>query len=358
MSIPLVFLSMDTRIRGTMIAIKTSEEVKATVVEWQRIDRGFLTARLMLIVVVIALAAAVLSSRLILVVAVVVLAADFAVFCRRRILTLRRYEAGAPRLITAEDFAAVSESFRQAGIAEPSMTDWETAAGHSGHAAWRVALRYQELLKHYTGGTVADVGCGDGRLCWHYGICKPEDYIGLDVGEDLLRQLRDKTSNKARTVVATAEVTTLADASVDFVACTEVFEHLPHPEIAVQEFSRILRPGGKVVIQSPNATQLRNLNPLHAICCVVGIIFPSLLMRKVVHENTFVHAFTYHWDFTRQDIRSYLKNSGLFLRSLTAATYRFNPQGSVAHRIAYKIARLPFISWAWGDMTVVLEKIT
>lgn len=340
-----------------MIGIKTPDEARATVAEWTRIDHGFLRARSTLVVVFAALVGIAFSSRLVLVPAGIMLVADFVVFVTRRVTTLRGYEAGTPRLVDAEDFAAASESFRAAGVPEPNMSDWENAAGQPGHAQWQVDLRYRELLKRYAGGTVADIGCGDGRLLWRYQICKPEDYIGIDVGEDLLRQLRGKTSNRAKTVAATAEATTLPDSSVDFVACTEVFEHLPHPEIAVREFSRILRPGGKVVIQSPNATRLRNLNPLHAACCIVGIIFPPVLMRKVVHENTFIRSYTFHWDFTRQDMSSYLKNTDLYLRSFTAATYHFNPDGSLIHRIACRVARLPLVSWAWSDMTVVLQKV-
>jgi SAM-dependent methyltransferase len=43
----------------------------------------------------------------------------------------------------------------------------------------------------------------------------------------------------------------LRDASVDTILCTEVMEHLPNPEKAVSEFSRILRKDGTVIITAP-----------------------------------------------------------------------------------------------------------
>jgi len=41
------------------------------------------------------------------------------------------------------------------------------------------------------------------------------------------------------------------DASFDAVLCVEVFEHLPNPFLALQEFSRLLKPGGKLILTAP-----------------------------------------------------------------------------------------------------------
>ena len=41
------------------------------------------------------------------------------------------------------------------------------------------------------------------------------------------------------------------DASFDVILCSEVLEHLPEPIKVLGEFSRILRPGGKVIITAP-----------------------------------------------------------------------------------------------------------
>lgn len=337
-------------------ALKTREESRATIAEWSRIDRGFLTAPWILALVAAFIAAIVFKVRPLLAFSVCVLAVDFVFFCVRRARTLARHNADPNRLVTAADWAVVSQAFLEAGVAEPTMSDWERAAGYAAHPQWRTDLRYKELMRHYAGGVVADVGCGDGRLCWRCRICAPQDYVGVDVSSGLLDELREKTHAQARGAQGTAECTGLPNASVDFIACSEVFEHLPHPELAIREFSRILRPFGKVVIQSPNATRIRNANPFHIFSCAIGILFPAVLLRKRLHENTFVRACTYHWDFTRQDLRAFLRGSGLSLRLLTCATYRFNPEGSLVHRVAYRVSRLRLAAWAWGDLTVVLQK--
>ncbi len=44
----------------------------------------------------------------------------------------------------------------------------------------------------------------------------------------------------------------LADRSVDLVACFETLEHVPDPAALLKEFSRVLTPGGRVVVSVPN----------------------------------------------------------------------------------------------------------
>ena len=43
----------------------------------------------------------------------------------------------------------------------------------------------------------------------------------------------------------------VADESFDVIVCTEVLEHVPEPILALQEFSRILKPGGKLLLTAP-----------------------------------------------------------------------------------------------------------
>jgi ubiquinone/menaquinone biosynthesis C-methylase UbiE len=338
------------------IQIKNREEVARTIADWRAAESGFLPNRALLVLDVLLIASLFLNRAVALLVGIV-LAADFGWYVWKRRAVLNRYERGEPRLRTAEDFAAISDAFERGGVPEPTMTDWQNVAGLGTHPQWREDLRYQELLASYRSGVVLDVGCGDGRLCWKYQICPPERYIGVDIGRDLLRVLKERTRGVATAVEATADNAPLPENTADFLACTEAFEHLPEPAAALREFARIVRPGGTIVIQSPNAARLRNLNPIHALCCLVGLAFPSVLVREVVHENTFVRAYTYHWDFTRKDFQEYLEGLPLRIRTMKAATYRFNPKGSRVHRLLYRAVRLPMVHWWNGDLTVVIERV-
>lgn len=52
------------------------------------------------------------------------------------------------------------------------------------------------------------------------------------------------------------------DGAFDFILCSEVFEHIPRPDLAVLEFSRLLRPGGQLVITAPLGSAI-HMPPYH-----------------------------------------------------------------------------------------------
>ncbi|KHD38780.1 hypothetical protein NL50_02100 [Clostridium acetobutylicum] len=52
------------------------------------------------------------------------------------------------------------------------------------------------------------------------------------------------------------------DASFDAIMCTEVFEHLPNPILAIKEFSRLLKRGGKLILTAPFCS-LTHFAPFH-----------------------------------------------------------------------------------------------
>src|SRR5436190_8373025 len=52
------------------------------------------------------------------------------------------------------------------------------------------------------------------------------------------------------------------DASFDAILCSEVLEHIPEPTKALDEFARLLKPGGKLVLTAPFAS-LVHLAPYH-----------------------------------------------------------------------------------------------
>lgn len=52
------------------------------------------------------------------------------------------------------------------------------------------------------------------------------------------------------------------DGFFDCVVCTEVFEHIPEPQLAVREFARILRPGGTLIVTAPLGSGI-HMPPYH-----------------------------------------------------------------------------------------------
>jgi len=97
---------------------------------------------------------------------------------------------------------------------------------------------------------VLDVGAGS---CW---VSEWMDRLGLrtvsvDISEDLLRIGRHRLGTGARVIAGDLEALPLAPASVDKAICLNAFHHLPHPEPALAELHRVLRPAGTVVFSEP-----------------------------------------------------------------------------------------------------------
>lgn len=53
-----------------------------------------------------------------------------------------------------------------------------------------------------------------------------------------------------------------ADETFDVILCAEVFEHLPRPDDAVRELSRLLKPGGMLVVTAPQGAGI-HMPPYH-----------------------------------------------------------------------------------------------
>jgi len=48
------------------------------------------------------------------------------------------------------------------------------------------------------------------------------------------------------------------DRSFDYVTCLEGLEHIENPQQAMREFSRLLRPGGHLIVSVPNILNIES----------------------------------------------------------------------------------------------------
>ncbi|MFK2903230.1 class I SAM-dependent methyltransferase [Dyella ginsengisoli] len=112
------------------------------------------------------------------------------------------------------------------------------------HPQWLLGRRRPDEAVGQLHGRVLDVGCADRWIEAHcpYGI----QYIGLDY------PATGKTLYSARPdLFADATRLPLPDASVDAVLCFEVLEHLLDHQAALEQFSRVLKPAGTLLLSMP-----------------------------------------------------------------------------------------------------------
>lgn len=113
--------------------------------------------------------------------------------------------------------------------------------------------RYEFAKKQVEGRGVADIACGLGygsRILRHAGA---KAVMGIDLCEDAIRYARSQHGLDGVTfMVADATQIPVADSSVDVITSFETIEHVPSAFGLLSEFIRILKPGGTVIVSSPN----------------------------------------------------------------------------------------------------------
>lgn len=101
------------------------------------------------------------------------------------------------------------------------------------------------------GGRILEVGVGTGISL--PGYAATSRVTGVDISEDMLGKARTRAARlKLRNVeairVGDAEALDFPDASFDVVVAQYVVSAVAHPRRALDEFARVCRPGGEIVI--------------------------------------------------------------------------------------------------------------
>ncbi|WP_205304827.1 class I SAM-dependent methyltransferase [Nocardioides sp. 616] len=94
---------------------------------------------------------------------------------------------------------------------------------------------------------VADLGCGTGTLSV---LLAEEGYVvdGVDFSPEMLRRGIAKAGGRVRFTIGDAADPPLADACYDVVLCRHVLWALPDPAAALARWTRLLAPGGRLLL--------------------------------------------------------------------------------------------------------------
>jgi SAM-dependent methyltransferase len=111
-------------------------------------------------------------------------------------------------------------------------------------------------------GVLVDVGCGKGTLYGHLtGLFST--YIGIDV----VRHAGFPEARDVRFVEMSMDdgEAPLPDGTADVVCCLETIEHLENPRALARDLTRLAKPGGLLVVSTPNQLSL-----LSKVCLLVN----------------------------------------------------------------------------------------
>lgn len=106
--------------------------------------------------------------------------------------------------------------------------------------------RYRYIVELIDGhGPVLDVGCGSSHIIG----ALPQGSVALDV---LANKLRFARRFRAPRVRGSGFTLPFADASFPCVLCSQVIEHVPMVPSMIDELCRVLKPGGRLVLGTPD----------------------------------------------------------------------------------------------------------
>ncbi len=98
-----------------------------------------------------------------------------------------------------------------------------------------------------------DAGAGEMRYkpyCKHLNYIS-QDFCGYNPNEKKGICDSDKWDTSGVDIISDIIDIPMDDCSVDAILCSEVFEHLKNPVLAIKEFSRIIKTGGELILTAP-----------------------------------------------------------------------------------------------------------
>jgi ubiquinone/menaquinone biosynthesis C-methylase UbiE len=187
------------------------------------------------------------------------------------------------------------------------------------------ASRQAEMLAEVLAGapgpaTILDVGCGDGFAT---SVAARRNgghrFAGLDWSAPSLTRAAERGIAVLRAGLDTG--LPIRSASVDVVMMSEVIEHLVDTDAAVEEAVRVLKPGGSLLLSTPNLAAWYNRGLL-----AFGIqpVFTEVSLRSVFGRPGSQVAGHLHM-FTRRALVQFLAANGLECVRVSGARYHDVP---------------------------------
>jgi ubiquinone/menaquinone biosynthesis C-methylase UbiE len=179
---------------------------------------------------------------------------------------------------------------------------------------WHALLqRHLEPSADLAGKVMLEIACGRGDLAvWcAQASTPPAHLVAADFSQEAVRITAARFDAKdlsGQVMQMDAQRLPLRDGSIDTLISCETLEHLPNPKAALSEFARVLGPGGRLFLTTPNY-----LGPMGAYR-----LYLRLLGRRYSEDGQPVNRF-----LVGPRTRRWVRQSGLTVRCVDGQGHYF-----------------------------------
>jgi 2-polyprenyl-3-methyl-5-hydroxy-6-metoxy-1,4-benzoquinol methylase len=206
-------------------------------------------------------------------------------------------------------------------------------------AAW-VIERVRELGIFDGAASLLDVGCGYGFI-----LSAAEEQNFKAVGFEIAESAAEAARKRGLTVcTGTGIGETDFGRAFDVVTCMDVIEHVTSPRSFVQAIDKILKPGGLLVVKTPNADGLLN---------VLGHSAYKLSGGKIHYLTDQLYNFGHIYRFSPATLGRLLQSFGFE----TLEVHQSNSApGVLTHQYHFDLPRALFLKAVFATATVLKKQ--
>ena len=178
------------------------------------------------------------------------------------------------------------------------------------HVINPIRLKYICDIVDIKNKNVLDAGCGGGLLCEAMAK-EPANVTGIDINNELIQVAKEHAVANNLDIkyhVSTIEeFESSSSKKYDVITCMEMLEHVPNPISIIESFSKLLNPGGHLIISTINRTFKAYIN------MIIGAEYIlDLVPKKTHHYSQFIKP---------SELLSWLNASAFELNDIAGVSY-------------------------------------
>ncbi len=128
------------------------------------------------------------------------------------------------------------------------------------HQSELIALKsLTQKISHLKSASLIDIGAGFGRLAPFY-LPQIKSALLVEPSAKMRQETKSylKHYTNFKTLPGRAESLPAKTGEFDLAICFRVFHHIPHPEPAIKEIARVVKPGGYFILEFANKHNFKN----------------------------------------------------------------------------------------------------